>query len=321
MIKFVNRGLIFSVSSIHMGGQYSFAQSPQALTHQSKIRVYYTSRLKDGENYLSYPFYVDFSPDFEKIITSNPSPVIGLGELGTFDEHGIFPFSPMTYRDKLFAFTTGWSRRISVPVETAVGIVESNDEGVNFVRRHLGPVKSASLKEPFLVGDAFVREFEGSFYMFYIYGTNWLDEMNGEPVARVYKIGMSKSDDLTNWNSENQGGIIPDRIGEFECQALPSVSFYKGLYHMVFCYRSHRGFRTKSNLGYRIGYAWSRDLENWNRDDLQIEILNPDGYTWDSQMQCYPSLFVSGDKMYLLYNGNKFGLEGFGLAECVEYNP
>jgi hypothetical protein len=34
-------------------------------------------------------------------------------------------------------------------------------------------------------------------------------------------------------------------------------------------------------------------------------------------MQCYPHVFASDGKVYLLYNGNEFGRLGFGLAELV----
>ncbi|MBA3704780.1 MAG: hypothetical protein H0W84_02445, partial [Bacteroidetes bacterium] len=65
--------------------------------------------------------------------------------------------------------------------------------------------------------------------------------------------------------------------------------------------------------GYRIGYAWSKDLINWTRDDENagIEVSENE---WDSSMLCYPNVFKCDDKIYLLYNGNEFGRFGFGLA-------
>ena len=71
--------------------------------------------------------------------------------------------------------------------------------------------------------------------------------------------------------------------------------------------------RKSREHGYRIGYAFSDDLINWTRDDEHAGIdVSADG--WDSEMQCYPSVFACDRKTYLLYNGNEFGRLGFGLA-------
>jgi hypothetical protein len=52
----------------------------------------------------------------------------------------------------------------------------------------------------------------------------------------------------------------------------------------------------------------------WTRDDEMGGMqLAEDG--WDSEMQCYPHLFRLDTQLYLLYNGNQFGKNGFGLAK------
>jgi len=85
------------------------------------------------------------------------------------------------------------------------------------------------------------------------------------------------------------------------------------MYNMFFCYRHPDDFRTNRNKGYRLGYAWSSDLVNWNRDDSKSGIDGSES-GWDSDMQCYPHLFLCDGRVYLLYNGNEFGKNGFGLA-------
>lgn len=98
-----------------------------------------------------------------------------------------------------------------------------------------------------------------------------------------------------------------------ECQALPTVVCLDGVYHMFFCYRQAFGFRTNKSNAYRLGYAHSADLVRWTRDDANAGIgVSAEG--WDSEMQCYPHVFKMGDKVYMLYNGNQFGRDGFGLA-------
>ena len=81
---------------------------------------------------------------------------------------------------------------------------------------------------------------------------------------------------------------------------------------MFFCYRESFDFRRNRQRGYRIGHAWSDDLHNWARDD-QPPLEGTPG-DWDAEMQCYPHAFESDGEIYLLYNGNEFGKNGFGLA-------
>jgi hypothetical protein len=149
--------------------------------------------------------------------------------------------------------------------------------------------------------------------MFYIYGEQWVK--NGEKDgghARVYKIGLKTGKSFLNL-SRTYNNLISNVLGDFECQATPNVFFSNGLFHMVFCYRSHNDFRDNAKNSYRIGYAFSTDLLTWVRND-EILTLNSFG-AWDSNMHCYPSVFNLKDKWYLMYNGNQFGKFSFGIFE------
>ena len=52
---------------------------------------------------------------------------------------------------------------------------------------------------------------------------------------------------------------------------------------------------------------------HWKRNDEYIDLVIPD-HEWDSEMQCYPHVFEMDQNLYMLYNGNSFGNNGFGLA-------
>ena len=291
-------------------GCEAHAQSPQALILEDRFRVYCTSRSKDESGkFLSHVIYVDFDFDWNFIDHSH-SEVIPLGQLGTFDEHGIFPFSPFQDGDRITAYTCGWSRRISVDVETATGFAESHDHGKTFQKLGHGQVFGSSLHEPMLVGDSFVRKYNGVYHMWYMFGTKWVKENDAIKPDRVYKIGHAVSDDGLNWVPDN-AQILPDILHDNECQALPSVLYHNGIYHMVFCYRDVFGFRDDPSKGYRIGYAYSLDCQNWVRDDVLGGLQSPQS-EWDKDMMSYPHLMAHKDHVYCLYNGNRFGAEGFG---------
>lgn len=290
-----------------------FAQSPQTLVLADRVRVYFSTRKRDaGGKFLSHIAYADFSCDMTRLLGVSKHTVLPLGGLGTFDEHGIFPINILRDGERVLAYTTGWNRKVSVSADASIGLAISRDNGQTFERHGTGPLLTASLHEPFLVADAFVQRYNGFFHMWYIYGTKWQKFVETAPPDRVYKIAHAVSQDGVNWRRDGRP-IISDRLNADECQALPTVIHWGGVYHMYFCYRQAYGFRTDSGRGYRIGYARSTDLENWVRDDGAAGIdVSDEG--WDSQMQCYPHIFECHGQVYLLYNGNEFGRYGFGLA-------
>lgn len=296
-----------------------YAQSPQALVLNDRVRIYFSCRAIDEKNkkFSSHVAYVDMDKNLEHILDVSKHQVIVLGNRGTFDEHGIFPFSVMKDDDRILAYTCGWSRRVSVSVETSTGFAESFDNGKTFQKLGNGPVFGATLHQPFLVGDSFVRKFNGQYHMWYMYGTKWVKEFASSEPDRVYKIGYASSREGINWTPENRQ-IIPDKLHENECQALPSVLKVKDTFHMVFCYRDVFGFRNDKNKAYRIGYATSKDGQNWTRQDEKLGLITGAEGEWDSDMQCYPHLCEIDGQIYLLYNGNKFGKYGFGAARLTE---
>lgn len=307
-MKWKKLGHIFDPAPYGFFGEYSsFAQSPQALVFEDFVRIYFSTREPDGDMFKSHVRYVDMTRDFN-IIDVSTDEIIPLGKRGTFDEHGIFPFHVTRTRDGLYGYTSGWSRRDSVAVETGIGLSVSRDEGETFERLGDGPVLSASIEEPFLVGDPFVVTRE-QYYMYYIYGTTWKEGPDGVQ-ERTYKIALATSEDGQTF--KRHGRIVSDVIAD-ESQALPTVFEADGRYHMIFCFRDTFGFRTDPLRGYRLGYAYSENLLDWTRDDAALGFeRSSDG--WDADMECYPHVFEWGGRHYLLYNGNEFGRHGFGVA-------
>jgi predicted GH43/DUF377 family glycosyl hydrolase len=317
-MKWIKLGKIFDPTEHSLpNGCLDFAQSPQTLIFDDFVRVYFSTRVRDVYGkYLSHVAFVDFDKGFQKIIRVSEKAVIPLGELGCFDEHGIFPFNVVRCGQQILAYTTGWNRRASVSTDASIGLAISEDDGLTFQKVGAGPVVSASLHEPFLVGDAYVRIFDGTYHMWYIHGIQWVTHVKGEPSDRIYKIVHATSGDGISWQKEGRR-IISDRLNAEECQALPTVIKIDNRYHMFFCYRESYDFRKNRNRSYRIGYAFSDDLSNWTRDDANAGIdLSEKG--WDSDMQCYPHVFEMNSEVYLLYNGNEFGRLGFGLAKLAK---
>ena len=294
-----------------------FAQGPSTLVFNKFVRVYFSCRPnKDSKGqYVSYTGYVDLNrKNLFEILNISKKPILELGAPGTFDEFGIYPTSVIRNGNEIRAYYGGWTRCESVPFNVAIGVAVSHDEGTTFKRLGNGPILSYSLDEPFILSGPKIRKFNNRWHLWYIAGKKWiLDDGKPEP---VYRIRMASSTDGLNWKKYDKD-LVESRLEKNEAQASPDVFFYKNKYHMFFCYRPSKKFRTKR--GYRIGYASSKNLISWKRDDSKSGIdISKSG--WDDESIAYPHVFKLDGKIYMLYLGNQVGRYGFGLAQLEEIN-
>lgn len=289
-----------------------FAQAPSSLIFDDFVRVYFSCRPPaDAQGqYVSYSAYVDLDrKDLFKVRSLADRPILELGGLGEFDEFGTYPVSVTRSGDEIRAYYAGWTRCESVPFNVAIGVAVSKDGGKSFSKLGTGPVLSYSVDEPFVLSGPKIRRFNDTWYLWYIAGRKWkIVDGRAEP---VYKIRMATSSDGYSWTKINKD-LIQSRVEEDEAQASPDVFYANGKYHMFFCYRYSAGYRGKE-FGYRIGYASSPNLLDWERDDSKAGIdISEDG--WDSEMISYPHVFELDGKIYMAYLGNQVGRNGFGLA-------
>lgn len=315
MFKWKKLGKVFDPTAVE--GKIwlnEFAQAPCVVEFENFIRVYFSCRPKADENgqYVSYSAYVDLDKNnFSTILDIAQNPILSLGKLGTFDEFGTYPVSVLKEENKSIAYYGGWTRCESVPFNVAIGYAVSEDNGKTFTREGDGPILSYSPDEPFILSGPKIRKFNDIYYLFYIAGRKWI-LADGRPEP-VYKIRMASSKDGLVWEKYNRD-LINDILGENEAQASPDVIYANGTYHMFFCYRQPSDFRHNKDRSYRIGYAYSKDLFIWTRDDSRAGLnVSPEG--WDSKMVAYPHVFVVNNKTYMFYLGNEVGKYGFGLAE------
>jgi len=290
-----------------------FAQGPSTLFFEKFIRVYFSCRPKPNKQkqYVSYSAYVDLDKtNLFKILNLSKKPILQLGATGEFDEFGTYPVSVIKHNNEIRAYYGGWTRCESVPFNVSIGLAISNNKGKTFTKAGAGPILSFSPDEPFILSGPKIRKFNNLWYLWYIAGKKWKN-VRGK-MEPVYKIRMATSTDGFKWSKINRN-IIPNKIEEDEAQASPDVFYKNGKYHMFFCYRYSENYRNKER-GYRIGYAYSKDLLKWYRDDSKVGIdISLEG--WDSEMISYPHIFELNNKIYMLYLGNDVGRNGFGLAK------
>ena len=291
---------------------YEFTLAPWTLIFDNFIRVYIGTRSKRDKNsqYITYSSYIDLSrSNLFDIVGLSKKPVIKLGNRGCFDEFGTYPLSVIRRENSIWGYYAGWTRCESVPFNVGIGLAISNNNGITFEKVGEGPIIPYSIHEPFTISGPKIKYFDDTYYLFYIAGKQWVI-VNGKPEIS-HKIRMATSKNGIEWTKINRD-IISNGWDKDESQASPDVFYRNGLYHMFFDGWIPSSFRrTKKRI---IGYAYSKDLFNWTRDDEKAGInLSNDG--WDSDMVAYPHIFDLDEETYLLYIGNEVGRYGFGVAK------
>ncbi|MGD9638325.1 MAG: hypothetical protein AB7U85_04635 [Alphaproteobacteria bacterium] len=309
-MRWIKKGLIFKANGEY-GWIKSHAQIPTVLVLEDRLRVYFATRPEIG---LTYSAMMDLDiKNPQNILKIYDKPVLTPGEEGHFDEHGAMP--NFVYRKddgEIYFYYAGWSRRTTIPYSNWEGLAVSNDNGLTFEKMFIGPVMDRTRDEIYSALAVNFEKYDGEYYGNYVTGTKWI-EANGK-LESMYEIVFTKSKDLINWE-RNTTPLLPTKLKN-EANTRPSFIKINDTYHMWFCYRGIEDFRDGKDA-YRIGYAYSKDLKNWTRDDDNAGIeVSPDG--WDSKMLAYPYVVKTPYGIYMFYNGNGFGQSGFGYAVLEE---
>ena len=299
-MKWIKKGLLFEPK-----GQFDWvithSMLPIAERRRDDIyRVYFSGR--DVLN-RSLVGYVEFDINNPKeIINISQKPILGLGELGTFDDNGVTPSWIIDYEDKKYLYYVGWNRGSSVRMAEMAGLAVSTDGGESFKRVSRAPILKRTDQEPFLILAATCVIIENDIWrMWYVSGVKWVHKD-----LIHYTIKYAESTNGLDWNQTGLNCLEYKSDQEWAL-ARPCVIKEDGLYKMWYCFK-------EGDKNYRIGYAESLDGLKWDRKDEEVGIdVSESG--WDSEMISYPYVFNHDGRKFLLYNGNGYGKTGFGLAE------
>jgi len=295
-------GLIFSPKQ-GPSWMYSHCQLPVADNLFGYVfRVYFASRSKEQISQIGF-IDVDIRKP-NKILNISEKPILQSGKIGCFDEYGVFPSSIVNFNNKKYLYYIGWVRGYESPMFYAtIGLAISDDNGESFRKYSSVPIMERSVYDPCLVTSPHVFLDGKLWRMTYVSGIKW-EKIDGV-LKSFYHIKYAESKDGITW--QRNGKIAVDFKSEEERNIARSAVIKKdNNYHMWFSY-------VEGNLSYRIGYAFSRDGIDWTRDDNKAGI-QPSENSFDSEMICYPNIISHDNNLYMFYNGNQFGKEGFGLA-------
>ena len=265
-----------------------------------RYRVLFGTR--DAENHPRIGFVeIDLSAPTDVLRVSEDY-VLGPGPAGFFDDGGVYPGCLLRREGRLWMYYLGRNNGAAPLYYMSVGLAVSDDRGLSFVRKYDAPVLARGEHDPWMVSTPFVLSDGGRWRMWYLSGLRW--DLARDPVRSYYHIKYAESDDGVDWRRD--GRVCIDIRGDESNIASPTVlKEPDGPFRMWYC--------TSGGAGYRIGYAESDDGLEWTRKDDEAGIdLSPAG--WDSRAMAYPYVFVHEGRRYLLYSGNGYGRDGFGLA-------
>jgi len=302
-MKWIKKGLVIKPTG-ELDWMITHAGIPFAKRIEEDIyRIYFSGRDKLNRAQIGY-IEVNINEP-RRILYITEKPVLGLGDLGCFDDSGVMTSWIVDKEGIEYLFYTGWNQGITVPYYFYVGLAISKDGGKTFERISKAPILERNSYDPYLTASPCVLIEDDVWRMWYV--TSIKRERKNDKIIPYYHIKYAESNDGISW--ERRGIVCIDFKSEEEYAiARPCVIKEDDIYKMWYSY---------SSGSYRIGYAESNDGIHWERKDEDVGIdVSESG--WDSDMMAYPFVFEHKGKKYMLYNGNSFGKDGFGYAILEE---
>jgi hypothetical protein len=260
------------------------------------LEVYYSSRDESQRSY-TMRLHLEIEPS-PRVVRTFDNPLLSPGALGCFDDSGAMLTWLAGEGDATRAYYVGWNRGITVPFRNSIGLAVPDGDG--FKRFADGPILDRTMTEPHFVGSCCVVRDGAQWRMWYLGCQSW---DAGPPIRHRYHLRYAESGDGVHWRRDGRVAIDFRDASEYAI-SRPSVIKDAEMWRMWYSYRGD---------AYRIGYAESADGIVWTRLDEKAGI-EPSAKGWDGVMIEYPHVFDHKGRRYMLYNGDGYGLTGFGLA-------
>ncbi|GAA6325627.1 glycoside hydrolase family protein [Fusobacterium ulcerans] len=278
----------------------SHTSNPIAINFETeKIRVYFSTRDKYGKSNIGS---FDYSIKEKKVTKIAEEPVMLHGKENEIDESGIGIGNIIKIKEEFYLYYMAWQtpRNEHWRGDIARGKLDIKTNKIirddDFCLGIDNEIDKISLSYPFIIKK------DRKYYMWYGSTITW-NYGNGE-MLHIINWGTS----IDGKEFVRNGKAVNYEIGKAQAFSRPTVIYWNKKWRMWFSYRGNKDL-------YKIGYAESTDLENWEIKDSNFYTSDSN---WDSEMVCYPFVFEYKEKLYMLYNGNGYGKTGIGLAVLEE---
>jgi predicted GH43/DUF377 family glycosyl hydrolase len=303
-MKWVKKGLVYSPDGEYFWAKHSALTPTPLLINPNTIRIFAGFRDEHGVSRIGFVDVDANDPSTIKDISKTP--VLDVGRPGTFDDNGIILGDVIEHNQKLYMYYVGFQLVEKAKFLAFTGLAISSDGGITFERYSNVPILDRSDEGLYFRAVHSVMIENGVWKAWCGVGSEW-EWINGTPYPR-YNIRYLESSDGLQFNQE----ILCVDVEKNEYRiGRPRVYKRQNKYLMFYT-------RGTVDGDYIAGYAESFDGKKWIRKDNEIGItLSETG--WDSKSLCYPSLIEYGDQIYMFYNGNNMGKDGFGYAVLEEW--
>lgn len=305
-MKWIKKGLVYSPKGDVEWAKHSALTPTPLMLNEKVIRIYAGFRDENGVSRIGYVDVEAENPS--NVIRVSKSPVLDIGEPGTFDDNGVILGEVLRVDSDVYMYYVGFQLVKNVKFLAYSGLAISKDGGNTFQRYSTAPILDRSAKDKYIAAIHSVIFDEGIWKVWYASGNGW-EYINDQPFPQ-YNIKYLESSNpyLLNKSKSENLACVEVKGNEYRI-GRPRVYKINGKYFMFYTKGTTRG-------DYVAGFAESCDGKNWIRRDDELG-LYPSNSGWDSLALCYPSLIRYREKIYAFYNGNNMGREGFGYAEMI----
>ena len=273
---------------------------------EGEIRIYAGFRDEHGVSRIGYVDVDSAQPT--KVIKISEVPVLDVGRDGCFDDNGVILGDVVKYEGRLRMYYVGFQLVKKAKFLAFTGLAESVDGGETFKRISEAPVLDRSAHGNTIRAIHTALFDEGVWKVWYAVGNDW-QLIDGVQYPK-YNIWYAESSDGVVFGPDQN--LCVDVEGDEYRIGRPSVYKQDGMYYMFYT----KGGTTGKD--YFPGLATSYDGVHWLRTDAELGLqLSDKGF--DSVHLCYPRLVEVDGRFLCFYNGNNMGMEGFGVAELLEW--
>lgn len=304
MLKWEKLGLIWGPEKRYGPNIHSALQPTPILLNEDTIRVYIGCRDEIG---VSRIFYVDLDANNpKKILNYSNGPILNVGEPGCFDENGVVPCAIIRSNNTFKMYYAGYMCPSRARFIAFSGLAES-DDGAQFKRTSRVPILERSDAEPLFRAIHSILPEHNHFKIWYGAGETFIQGQDKS--LPIYNIRQMESKDAISFPS--CGNVVINTQGLEYRVGRPAVYKVSSDFYVMFY-----GYGSEE-LPYTLGVAKSYDGLTWERKDSEIGIYPGDEGSWDCQMMAYPSIIKTKNDIYMFYNGNDYGKQGFGAAKLI----
>ena len=231
--------------------------------------------------------------------------MLDIGSPGTFDDNGVNLGDLIVVGNQIRMYYVGYQIVSRVKFLAFSGLAISDDNGETFRRYTETPVMDRVVRVVIYVVFTLVESLTGGgFGIWYSVGDSWTS-IEGKPYPDYHTRYIESKDGIS---CPQEGSFVLGPDGEEYRLGRARRVNIKGKELLYFT-------RGDINGSYFLGVA-ERNGDVWEKKSSAGIDLGVN--SWDDRHLCYPAIINIDNKVYMFYNGNDMGNDGFGVAILEE---